>query len=183
MVFAFAQEADAQRLLDVLAKRFAKYGLVLHPDKTRLVPFGRPRPGDEAHRADGSFDFLGFTHVWGQSRRGNWIVKRRTAKGRFGRALSRVGDWCRRHLHIPVGDQHRHLAQMLRGHYGYFGITGNADALGRFLYEVRRTWRKWLDRRTGRSCMPWSRFTRILVRFPLPPPKVVHSVYPSTANP
>jgi RNA-directed DNA polymerase len=183
MVFAFEQEKDARRVLDVLAKRFAKYGLTLHPEKTRLVAFGRPRLVDADDRTDGSFDFLGFTHVWGRSCRGGWIVKRRTAKGRFGRALHRVGEWCRRHLHFPVADQHRHLVQMLRGHYGYFGITGNADALARFLYEVRRNWRKWLARRTGRSRMPWSRFVKLLEFHPLPPPKVVHSVYLSAANP
>src|SRR5207253_345147 len=123
-----------------------------------------------------SFDLLGFTHHWGKSLRGTWVVKRKTASSRFGRALRRVADWCRRNLHQAIPLQQRHLAQMLRGHYGYFGITGNATALGRFFYEVLQCWRRWLDRRTGRHTMPWSRFARLLERYPLPSPTVVHSV-------
>jgi len=180
---AFSSEEDARRVMDVLPKRFGKYGLTLHPEKTRLVPFGRPRgnagPGDEADH----FDLLGFTHFWGKSQRGNWVVKRKTAGSRFGRALRRVSQWCRIHLHQRVADQHRRLVQMLRGHYGYFGITGNANALARFLYEVRRVWRKWLDRRSRRTTMPWPRFVRLLERYPLPRPVVVHSIYLNAAKP
>jgi hypothetical protein len=80
-------------------------------------------------------------------------------------------------MHQRVADQHRQLVQKLRGHYGYFGITGNADALSSFLYEVRRVWRKCLDRRSRRKTMPWSRFTKLLERYPLPSPVVVQSIY------
>jgi len=178
VAIAFSREDDARRVLEVLPKRFGRYGLTLHPEKTRLVPFGRPRHDDDNDpEGPGSFDLLGFTHYWGKSRRGSWVVKRKTAHSRFGRALLRVSQWCRKHLHDKVAAQHRHLVQALRGHYGYFGITGNANALSRFLYEVRRVWRKWLDRRSGRGTMPWPRFERLLGRYPLPAPIVVHSIY------
>ena len=105
------------------------------------------------------------------------MVKRQTARSRLGRALQRVSQWCRIHLHDKIAKQHAHLVRMLKGHYGYFGITGNANALSSFLYEVTQVWQKWLHRRTGRGAMPWPRFMRVLKRYPLPPPVVVHSVY------
>jgi RNA-directed DNA polymerase len=176
VAIAFSSEEDARRVMDVLPRRFGKYGLTLHPEKTRLVLFDRPHTDDDSP-GPGSFDLLGFTHFWGKSQKGSWVVKRKTARSRFGRALLRVGTWCRKHLHDAVAEQHRHLVQALRGHYGYFGITGNATALSRYLYEVTRLWQKWLDRRSGRGTMPWSRFERLLERYPLPAPRVVHSVY------
>ncbi len=179
-VLVFSSETDARKVMDVLPKRFGKYGLKLHPEKTRLVQFIQPRwrsaPGE---REPESFDLLGFTHYWGRSRKDSWVVKRQTARSRFGRALERVSQWCRTHLHRPIAEQHRQLVQKLRGHYGYYGITGNANALSRFMYEVTHVWQKWLHRRTGRGSMPWPRFTRLLKRYPLLPPRVVHSVYRS----
>jgi RNA-directed DNA polymerase len=177
-VLVFSSEADARRVMDVLPKRFGVYGLTLHPEKTRLVNFTRPRRNDTPKTMDsGSFDLLGFTHLWGKSRKDSWVVKRQTARDRFGRALQRVSQWCRTHLHDKIAKQHEHLVRMLQGHYGYFGITGNANALSAFRYEVTQVWQKWLHRRTGRGAMPWPRFMRVLKRYPLPPPIVVHSVY------
>ena len=177
-VLVFSSEDDARRVMAVLPKRFGAYGLALHPEKTRLVRFTRPRWNDTPKDADsGSFDLLGFTHFWGKSRTDSWVVKRQTARGRFGRALQRVSQWCRKHLHDKIARQHEHLVRMLQGHYGYYGITGNANALSAFLYEVTHVWQKWLHRRTGRGAMPWPRFKRVLKRHPLPPPVVVHSVY------
>lgn len=177
-VIAFSSEDDARKVMDVLPKRFGKYGLKLHPEKTRLVKFIRPQKNDTPKDTDSeSFDLLGFTHFWGKSRTDSWVVKRQTARGRFGRALQRVSQWCRIHLHEKIAKQHKHLSQMLRGHYGYYGITGNANVLSGFFYEVTHVWQKWLHRRTGRGAMPWSRFMRLLKRYPLPPPQVVHSVY------
>lgn len=177
-VIAFSSEDDARKVMDVLPKRFGKYGLKLHPEKTRLVKFLRPRKDDTPRSTDsGSFDLLGFTHRWGLSLKRSWVVKRETACSRFGRSLKRVSQWCRLHLHDELVRQHKHLVQMLKGHYSYFGITGNANALSRFLYEVTHVWQKWLHRRTGRGAMPWSRFMRVLKRYPLPPPRVVRSVY------
>ncbi len=180
LVIGFAQETDARRVIDVLAKRFAAHGLTLHPGKTRLVKFERPRAGrngDDDDDGTGSFDFLGFTHHWGLSRKGNWIVKRRTMRTRLTRALVRIREWCRMWRHLPIAMQYKALGRKMRGHYGYYGITGNAEALLRFAYEVRRIWRAWLDRRSQRAKMSWERFNRLLIRYPLPRPRVVHSVY------
>jgi len=177
-VLVFEHEDDARRVLGVVAKRLGKYGLRLHPEKTRLVEFCRPskseRGGSQAER---SFAMLGFTHYWGRSRKGRWVVKRKTAKERFSRALRAVGQWCRVHRHKSLGEQHAALCRKLRGHYAYYGITGNARALARFRHAVRRYWRKWLDRRGGRKRMTWSRYLHVLSAYPLPPVRVVHSVY------
>jgi group II intron reverse transcriptase/maturase len=179
-VLGFAVEADARRVLAVLAKRFAKYGLSLHPDKTRLIAFHRPGPGDRPRGGPGQrrgFDFLGFTHYWGRSRKGHWVIKRKTAKDRLSRALRNIGNWCRMNRHQPVLWQHAALSRKLRGHYAYYGITGNSRSLARFRYRVERIWRKWLIRRSHHTKLPWERFTVFLERFPLPPIRVVHSVY------
>jgi hypothetical protein len=185
MVIGIVAEEDARRVMDVLPKRFGKYGLALHPDKTRLVLFRRPPlrappPGG----GPGTFDFLGFTHHWGRSRKGYWVIKQKTAKGRFGRALRRVTEWCRRARHLPVGVQHRELSRKLKGHYGYYGITGNYPALHSFQREIERAWRKWLARRSQRrNSLTWHRFAWVRERFPLPMPVVVHSVLRSAAKP
>ena len=177
-VLVFEHEDDAQRVLGVLAKRLGKYGLRLHPDKTRLVEFCRPsKPKRGGSQAERSFAMLGFTHYWGRSRKGRWVVKRKTAKDRFSRVLRGIGQWCRIHRHWKVRDQHAALCRKLRGHYAYYGITGNAPALARMRHEVRRCWHKWLGRRGGRTRMTWSRYLHVLSAFPLPPVRVVHSVY------
>ena len=173
LVVLFERKDDAERFLAVLPKRFGKYGLTLHPEKTRLVPFRRPDRRDDDDGRPGTFDFLGFTHHWARSRKGNWIVKQQTAKDRFSRALRRVREWCRWHRHDPLEAQHLTLGKKLTGHYAYFGITGNYDALSRFSYEVRRAWRKALARRSQQS-LPWSKMNRILKRFPLPAPRIIH---------
>ncbi len=175
-VIVFSCEDDARRVMDVLPKRFGKYGLTLHPQKTRLVEFRRPdrRPpdvGDGAGRP-GTFDLLGFTHYWASSRKGKWVVKQRTASDRFRRALKRVTAWCKLHRHQPVRQQWQTLVQKLRGHFGYYGITGNSEALQRFRWRVERAWHKWLGRRSGRARMPWVRMVTLLGRYPLPLPRI-----------
>jgi RNA-directed DNA polymerase len=183
-VVVLSSEEDARRVMNVLPKRFGRYGLTLHLEKTRLVPFQRPSSGTSGGKADlHSFVLLGFTHHWAKSLRGRWFVRRKTAPSRFGRALQRVNEWCRRNRHLPVAIQQQSLSRKLKGHYGYFGITGNAAALGGFFYEVKLVWRLWLDRRSQRAKMTWPRFQKLLERYPLPSPVVVHSVYRSTANP
>ena len=125
--------------MDVLPKRFGKYGLTLHPDKTRLIPFRRPpRKADRWSKDDrddrpGTFDLLGFTHYWGRTRRGGWAVMRKTASKRLSRAVRSIAQWCREHRHRPICEQHAKLSQKVRGHYAYYGITGNVRALTRFL--------------------------------------------------
>ena len=181
-VIVFAREDDARRVAEVLPKRLAKYGLTLHPEKTRLVAFGRPRSGCGGERP-GAFDFLGFTHYWGKSRRGHPVVQRKTARDRFTRSLRAVRVWCRANRHLPLAEQQRVLSQKLRGHYAYYGITGNAPALQRYLFEVRRIWRKWLGRRSNRARVSWDQFVRLAERYPLPPARVVHSIFRTAASP
>ena len=186
-VMGFTHEADARRVLQVLPKRFGKYGLTIHPDKTRLVPFRRPprrSSGDEDETGDpGTFDLLGFTHYWGRSLKGNWVVKRKTARSRLTRAMRSIAEWCRRHRHRPIGEQHQTLSQKLRGHFAYYGITGNAYALTQFRTAVVRSWRKWLNRRNRERSLVWDVFNRLLERYPLPAVRVVHSVYAHAAKP
>lgn len=183
-VIVFSQEADARRVLDVLPKRLGKYGLTLHPDKTRLVRFQRPTRDDDDDESGrpGSFDFLGFTHFWAQSRKGNWAVKRKTADTRFARALTRIAEWCRRYRHESISDQASALARKLRGHCEYYGITGNSPALARFRYEMLKIWRKWLNRRSQRR-KPWDWFNRLVERIRFPSAVCVHSVLRPAANP
>lgn len=175
-VVGFEREDDARRVMEVLPKRFGKFGLALHPTKTRLVKFTRPRPGrDGGVEGPGSFDFLGFTHHWGTSRRGKGVIKRRTSRSRFSRALRRIREWCRDNRHRPIAEQQRELGLKMRGHFGYYGITGNFEALARFTLEVRCAWRYWLARRSQRAPMRWDRFEKLNARYPLPKPRVVHS--------
>jgi len=173
-VIVFGREEDARRVLDVLPKRFGKYGLSLHPDKTRLVPFHRPDRDDGDDDGPGSFDLLGFTHHWGLSRRGKWVVMKRTANDRLSRALRRVRVWCREHRHWRVKEQHRILAQKVRGHYAYYGVTSNYAALARFWHEVKAIWRMWLSRRSHKAFLDWPQMHRLLGRYPLPEPRIVH---------
>jgi len=186
MVVVCGREDDARRVMEVLPKRFGKYGLQLHPEKTRIVGFLRPprddgRPDRKAR--PGTFEFLGFTFHWGRSLRGFQVVRRKTAPSRFRRALRAVSLWLQRHRHDPVAVQHAALVRKLRGHYGYYGLTGNIRALQRFRDRVQKMWLKWLRRRSGRSRLNWSTFGRLLARHPLPRARVVHSVYRCAAKP
>jgi RNA-directed DNA polymerase len=178
LVIAFAEERDARRVEEVLPKRLARFGLQLHPEKTRLVRFQVPRGKERPSPSDGpgAFTFLGFTHFWGKSRKGNWVVKRKTAASRFTRSLSRVRQWCRRWRHEPVPWQQRQLSRSLRGHYAYYGVTGNYQALSNFHRQVTREWRKWLHRRSQKAKMTWERFNRLLVNYPLLGPRIVHAI-------
>ena len=179
LVFLFSDEADARRVMDVLPKRLGKYGLTLHPDKTRLLDFRRPTHRDDGGPGPGTFDLLGFTHYWGKSRRRFWVVKQKTAKDRRSRSLRSIHHWCRSNCHRPVAEQHRILSWKLRGHYGYYGIIGNAQWLWTFLSQVQRAWRKWLNRRSQRAHMPWERMKRLLERYPLPSPSSVRRRLPA----
>jgi len=175
-VIAFSNESDARRVMDVLPKRFGKYGLTLHPEKTRLIEFRPPNDRDQSSGPPRSFDLLGFTHYWGRSRRGTWVVKRRTSSKRMTRGLRAITDWCRRHLHLPVREQHQKLSEKLRGHCAYYGITGNSSSLSAFRRQVHRIWRYWLSRRNRERSLTWDCFNRLLKRYPLPAAVAVHSV-------
>lgn len=183
-VIGFTEDEDARRVMDVLPKRFSKYGLTIHPDKTRLVAFGKPQgersPPDG--EGPGSFDFLGFTHFWARTRQGSWAVKRKTAASRFTRAVTTIAQWCRSHRHDPIAEQHTALCQKLRGHAAYYGISGNSPALSRFRYEVMHAWRKWLRRRRRAWRGSWAWFYRLLTRHPLPYLRVLPPVPRGVVN-
>jgi len=181
-VMCFECEEDALRVMAVVAKRLAKYGLTVHPTKTRLVPFRRPprHPPDAGAGGGsppGSFDLLGFTHHWGLSRRGNWVIQRQTASKRLHRSLHTVGQWCQANRHRPLRDQHAGLVRKVNGHFQYYGITGNGRMLNTFRYWVYVIWRKWLARRSRHVRGGTRGLDRRLRRFPLPNAIVVHSVY------
>jgi group II intron reverse transcriptase/maturase len=180
-VLVFSDRGEAERVLKALGERCAHYGLRLHPEKTRLVPFRRPpRPpggrGPGRKHRPGTFDFLGFTHCWAKSRRGKWHVRRKTARDRMRRAIKAVSMWCATHRHWRVKVQHRYLSKVVTGHCRYYGITGNSIQIGRFRQEVQRAWRVWLDRRSQRAKMTWARFQKLSKRYPLPPAIAYHSV-------
>lgn len=186
LVMGFEDEQDARRVMEVLPKRLNRYGLQMHPTKTRLVRFTRPArnaKGQEGASGPGTFDFLGLTHYWERTRWGTFTVRRRTAKGRLTRALKRVEQWCKQGRHQPLREQWEGLKKKLMGHYQYYGITGNWPALQKYYRGVIRRWRKWLDRRGARQQISWSRMTRLLNWLPLPRPRVVHSVYRLAAKP
>ena len=160
----FALESDARRLQKVLPNRLGRFGLRLHPEKTRLVEFRAPHSG-APHSP--SVKFLGFRYVWRRSRRGRWIIGRKTSKTSFQKSLSRVRAWLRRHYHTPLRVQHQHLSRVLLGHYQYFGVIGNIYDLSRFQREVEYEWKYWLGRRSQRG-MSWLAFKKLLKRMKLP---------------
>jgi RNA-directed DNA polymerase len=177
-VIVCAVKGDAEKLMAVLPKRFGKYGLTLHPEKTRLVRFTKPDSKSNPDGGDGgpgTFDLLGFTHFWRRGRRGDWVIGQKTAKSRLTRAIRKVAEWLRQNRNRKVADQHRELIPKLRGHYQYYGITGNWRALGSFYEAVRREWHRWLNRRSQRNTMVWESFEQLLRQYVLPRPKIVHS--------
>lgn len=185
MLILFENEADARRVMAVIPKRLQRYNLKLNPDKTRLVRFERPPKGRTPRRSERpeTFDFLGFTHYWGRSRRGYWVIKRKTMRSRLTRSLRRITEYCRRHRHDPVSEQRDALARKLRGHYGYYGITFNFKSVARFYCQVTRIWHKWLCRRSHKAYFDWERMNKLLAVWQLPPPRIVHSYIKRVANP
>ncbi len=165
--------------MEVLPKRFGKFGLTLHPKKTKLINFQKPKSnnGDKpkSDKGNESFDFLGFTHFWGLSRSGNLVVTRKTAKDRFKRALQAITNWCQNHRHDSIKEQNGAISKKLKGHYGYYGITGNYRSLARYLHQVKCLWMKWLNRQSQRRDKNWEWFNQMTMVHPLPTPRIVHS--------
>jgi group II intron reverse transcriptase/maturase len=176
-VLCFQYREDAEKVMEVLPKRFAKYGLTLHPEKTRLVDFGRL--AEERAKRQGkkpaTFDFLGFTHICARSRKGKFTVNVRTMKKRLRRGLKAIADWCRENRHDPVEEQQQTLNAKLRGHYLYYGRPSNYKSILQFYRAVCSTWKKWLSRRTRRVWLTWERYAQILRRHPLLLPWITHS--------
>ena len=173
-VMAFSERSDAERVLRALPKRLARFGLELNTEKTRLVYFGRPGRSDDD---PGTFDFLGFTFHWGLSKKGNRIVCWKTARARLNRTLRAFNQWLKRCRHWPIREQQRSLNRKLNGHYAYFGLSLNLRSLRQVHKRLERLWRLWLDRRSQHGRMPWKRFKKLLGRYPLAKPRIVHRLF------
>lgn len=169
-------ESDAHRIMTVLPKRFGRFGLTIHPEKTEQVRFRKPGKKKDAGKGNGTFDFLGFTHYWAKSRRGYWVIKRKTAKKRIRRARKAYWQWCQQKRHTPITEQYEVLCQKLRGYYQYYAIRGNYRMLERVLLSVERAWRYWLSRRSDKSAITWQKFEELRLIFPLPRPRIIHSI-------
>lgn len=171
-VIGFEREDDARRVMEVMGKRFARYGLRLHPEKSRVVAFRRPDRTDKGGKGPGTFDFLGFTHYWRRARSGRWMPGLKTRKARLRRFVVTVADWCRGHRHEPVEEQHAALSRRIAGHFNYFGINGNVPCLRQVQRACQSVWHKWLNRRSQRASRNWKQFTELLQRYPLPRARV-----------
>jgi group II intron reverse transcriptase/maturase len=166
-VMGFELQEDAQRVDRLLGERLAEFGLELHPEKTRMVDFHRPPHCQQGGKGPGTFDFLGFTHYWRRSKRGNWHMATKTRRARLKRIIRSIYDWCRRHRHESIPAQHAALKRKLTGHFNYFAVRGNSQRIGSVAFQARRAWYKWLRRRSQRSRLTWDRFNDLLRDFPL----------------
>jgi hypothetical protein len=175
-VIGCALEADARTIMAVLPKRCARYGVTIHPTKTALMAFRKPAGHAGATPRHGTCDFLGLTHDWTTSRRGCWVITRRTARKRFRRTKKSLWRWCRANRHAPLKDQYHMLCLKLRGHCGYDGIQGNFRLLEAVLRSAEKAWRYWLSRRSSTSAIGWEKFQQLLETSVLPPPRIVHNI-------
>jgi len=176
-VIGFELEDDARRVMDVLPKRLGRFGLTLHPDKTRLLPFRRPPSGQQSGKGPATFDFLGYTFYWTRNRKGRWGMLCKTRSASLRRFIGSVYDWCRRHRHASVKEQHTALRRRIQGHFNYFGVSGNFRSLLRVIEQVKRIWYKWLCRRSQRKRLTWERFQDLLRDFPLPRPRIAVRIW------
>jgi RNA-directed DNA polymerase len=176
IVVGFQYEQDARRFWAELGQRLAKFGLELHPEKTRLIEFGRRAAFDRRRRGLGkpeTFDFLGFTHICARTRSGRFWVRRVTIKKRMRAKLVEVRDQLKRRRHDPIPVQGRWLRQVLQGHIAYYAVPGNSDAVSAFRHQVTLHWRKALGRRSQRGRVNWDRMGRYATRW-LPQVRVMH---------
>ena len=174
-IILFEHHEDAARVQKVLGQRLARYGLTLHPEKTRLVTFKPPQGG--SGKGTATFDFLGFTLFWRKSRKDAWTVAFKTRRASLRRSIRAIAAWCRSHRHLAVRDQHVTLRRKLQGHFNYFGVNGNVRCLQQLTRQVERTWMKWLERRSQRGGMFWAKYKKLLQAFPLPRPRVMVQIW------
>jgi group II intron reverse transcriptase/maturase len=156
-IIGCALEADARRVMAVLPKRFARFRLTIHPEKTVLIAFKRPPSRNQAAGGTGTFDCLGFTHYWDKTRQGYWVIKRKTIGKRLRRFLKEHWTWCREHRHDPLHEQYRTLGAKLRGHYQYYGIRGNFKMLEVVFEHLERAWHYWLSTRSHKGPINWQK--------------------------
>jgi RNA-directed DNA polymerase len=170
-------EADARRVMAVLPKRFNRFRLTIHPEKTALIAFKQPPSRELSARGTGSFDFLGFTHYWAKTRRGYWVIKRKTVGKRLRRFMRAIWTWCRENRHAPLQEQYQTLCLKLRGYYQYYGIRGNFKMLEVVYEHTERAWRYWLSRRSHKGHIRWQKFVESVHRkLPLPKPRIMHNI-------
>jgi RNA-directed DNA polymerase len=172
-VAGFTFKSDAERVYEVLPRRFERFGLKIHPEKSRMVQFSRPywKQG----KGPGSFAFLGFTHYWAKTLSGGWTIKRKTLGKRLSRFLIGIGQWCKENLHESIAEQYQILSAKLRGHYQYYGIRGNYKMLELAHQRTRVIWKQWLGRRSSKDRMSWEKFmARVQKQFALPLPRIIH---------
>ncbi len=173
-VAGFSLKGDAERVFRVLPKRFERYGLRIHPEKSRMVQFSRPdwREGE----GPGSFAFLGMTHYWAKTLAGGWTIKRKTLGKRLSRFLSGIAEWCKANRHEAIEEQYRILSAKLRGHYQYYGVRGNYKMLEVAYEHTRAVWKRWLARRNSKNRMSWAGFVaKVDELFALPKPRIIHA--------
>ena len=173
LIVGFELESDARRALDAMTKRFNRFGLELHPDKTKLIRFGRPFHKDGKEYKPGTVDFLGFTFYRGISRRGYWVIKKKTAHKRLSRFDKRIWDWCKKNRHKSLQYQHATLCSKLRGYYQYFGVVCNFKAIARTYYYTLRAWRYWLSQRSHKGKVFYADLETL---YSLPKPRIVHNI-------
>ena len=176
-LIGFEREDDAGRVRAVLEKRLGRFGLTLHPDKTRLLPLWRPSTTPQSGQGPASFDFLGFTFSWRRTRTGHWRMGCKTRRASLRRAKQAIDDWCRRHRHQPVKAQHAALGRRWRGHCNSFGVNGNFPSLLRLVEATKRAWYTWLCRRSQRKRLTWERLTDLLRQMPLPRPRIMVPIW------
>jgi RNA-directed DNA polymerase len=177
-ILCFQHREDAEKVMRVLPKRFQKYGLTLHPEKTRLIEFGRNAAGNakkQGKQQPESFDFLGFKHLCARSRKGGFTVHVKTIAKRLRRGLKAIADWCKQHRRTPVNQQQEALNAKLRGHYQYYGRPTNYYGIRQFYRRVCRIWREWLGRRTRGRPLTWDRYNAIRRQHPLLLPRITHA--------
>jgi RNA-directed DNA polymerase len=176
-IIGFEHEADARKVLEVLPKRFSRFDLAIHPEKTKLVRFTQPSPKEKTAKENGTFDFLGFTHYWAKARHGYWVIKRKTIGKRLRRFMKAIWEWCRKNLHEPIKEQHKTLRSKLRGYYQYYGIRGNYKMLEVVFEHTERAWRRWLGRRCSKGYVSVEEFDGFYRKvFPLPTPRIMHRI-------
>ena len=156
-ILGFTDRSDAERVMKVLPKRFAKYELTLHPEKTKMIDLNSRRGGSGR-----SFDFLGFTHYLGKSRKGFKVLKRKTSSKRLTRAIVKISNFIKLNRHMKLRDLIAVINVKLRGHYSYYGITFNSKGISCFFLQVKRSLFKWLNRRGGKPNWKWDRFVLLV---------------------
>ena len=166
---------DAERIYKVLGKRFEKFGLKIHPEKTKLLDFTRPEEGEG--KGKNTFTFLGFTHYWTKTRKGRWMVGRKTDSKRLKRSIAAISAWCRKNREQSIRKQWETLRAKVTGHYAYYGISLNYRSISEFQRLVTKVWQKWLSRRGHKGSINWDSFNELLKNFQLPKPRIMHLCY------